>query len=88
MLFMTFHGPERSRSTAITPMAPLTGTTTTTIHAGTPHESPWVVTVPLILLAIPSVYAGWAYIERCCSAASSATRSSLPSRTLVLARMG
>jgi NADH-quinone oxidoreductase subunit L len=28
-----------------------------------PHESPWVVTVPLILLAIPSVYAGWAYIE-------------------------
>ncbi len=32
-------------------------------HAGTPHESPWVVTMPLILLAIPSVYAGWAYIE-------------------------
>jgi NADH-quinone oxidoreductase subunit L len=28
-----------------------------------PKESPWVVTVPLILLAIPSVYAGWAYIE-------------------------
>ena len=27
------------------------------------HESPWVVTVPLILLAIPSVYAGWAHIE-------------------------
>ena len=33
-------------------------------HAGgPPHESPWVVTVPLILLAIPSVYAGWMYIE-------------------------
>lgn len=34
-------------------------------HGGhsTPRESPWVVTVPLILLAIPSVYAGWAYIE-------------------------
>jgi NADH-quinone oxidoreductase subunit L len=30
---------------------------------GPPRESPWVVTVPLILLAIPSVYAGWAYIE-------------------------
>jgi NADH-quinone oxidoreductase subunit L len=28
-----------------------------------PRESPWVVTVPLVLLAIPSVYAGWAYIE-------------------------
>jgi NADH-quinone oxidoreductase subunit L len=25
----------------------------------TPHESPWVVTVPLVLLAIPSVCAGW-----------------------------
>src|SRR5205823_3590322 len=24
-----------------------------------PHESPWVVTVPLIALAIPSIAAGW-----------------------------
>src|SRR3954468_2605122 len=24
-------------------------------HGGLPHESPWVVTVPLVLLAIPSV---------------------------------
>ena len=30
---------------------------------GPPKESPWVVTVPLVLLAIPSVYAGWQYIE-------------------------
>ena len=28
-------------------------------HGGIPHESPWVVTLPLILLAIPSVGAGW-----------------------------
>ncbi|MEO8487938.1 MAG: NADH-quinone oxidoreductase subunit L, partial [Betaproteobacteria bacterium] len=28
-----------------------------------PKESPWVVTAPLILLAIPSVFAGWAFIE-------------------------
>lgn len=28
-------------------------------HAGRPHESPAVVTVPLLLLAIPSVAAGW-----------------------------
>ncbi|MCC2595092.1 NADH-quinone oxidoreductase subunit L [Pusillimonas sp. MFBS29] len=27
-------------------------------HGGTPHESPWVVTLPLALLAIPSVVAG------------------------------
>ncbi|MET0732908.1 MAG: NADH-quinone oxidoreductase subunit L [Casimicrobiaceae bacterium] len=33
-------------------------------HAGgPPKESPWVVTVPLILLAIPSVYTGWVYID-------------------------
>ncbi|MFY9139017.1 NADH-quinone oxidoreductase subunit L, partial [Zwartia sp.] len=27
-------------------------------HGGTPYESPWVVTLPLVLLAIPSVIAG------------------------------
>ena len=33
-------------------------------HAGgPPRESPWVVTLPLILLALPSIYAGWLYIE-------------------------
>jgi len=32
-------------------------------EAAPPHESPWVVTVPLVLLAIPSIYSGWAYIE-------------------------
>ncbi|MBA4109465.1 MAG: NADH-quinone oxidoreductase subunit L [Leptothrix sp. (in: Bacteria)] len=32
-------------------------------HAHTPHESPWVVTVPLVLLAIPSVLIGWYTIE-------------------------
>jgi NADH-quinone oxidoreductase subunit L len=30
---------------------------------GKPHETPWVVTVPLILLAIPSVVIGWLTIE-------------------------
>ncbi|HEU0306309.1 MAG TPA: NADH-quinone oxidoreductase subunit L [Lysobacter sp.] len=28
-------------------------------HAHTPHESPWVVTLPLILLAIPSILIGF-----------------------------
>jgi NADH-quinone oxidoreductase subunit L len=27
-------------------------------HGGTPHESPWVVTLPLVLLAIPSIVIG------------------------------
>jgi len=30
---------------------------------GKPHETPWVVTLPLVLLAIPSVVAGWMFIE-------------------------
>ncbi|MDY0747498.1 NADH-quinone oxidoreductase subunit L [Paucibacter sp. R3-3] len=32
-------------------------------HAHTPHESPWVVTAPLILLAIPSVVIGYLAIQ-------------------------
>ncbi|MBI2286854.1 MAG: NADH-quinone oxidoreductase subunit L, partial [Nitrosomonadales bacterium] len=32
-------------------------------HGGKPHETPWVVTLPLILLAIPSVLIGYIAIE-------------------------
>ncbi len=32
-------------------------------HTHTPHESPWVVTLPLLLLAIPSVLIGYFTIE-------------------------
>ncbi|PKO84248.1 MAG: NADH-quinone oxidoreductase subunit L [Betaproteobacteria bacterium HGW-Betaproteobacteria-11] len=32
-------------------------------HGGAPHESPWVVTVPLVLLAIPSVVIGFITIQ-------------------------
>ena len=32
-------------------------------HDHTPHESPWVVTVPLVLLAIPSVVIGFMAIQ-------------------------
>ena len=47
LLFMTFHGKPRMDHH-------------TESHL---HESPWTVTLPLVLLAIPSVYAGWAYIN-------------------------
>jgi NADH-quinone oxidoreductase subunit L len=47
LLFMAFHGKPRMDHH-------------TQEHL---HESPWVVTVPLIALAIPSVFAGAAYIE-------------------------
>ena len=43
MIFMTFHGQERMDHH-------------TREHL---HESPWVVTLPLILLAIPSIFVGW-----------------------------
>jgi NADH-quinone oxidoreductase subunit L len=43
LVFMTFHGTERMDEH-------------TRAHL---HESPWVVTLPLVLLAIPSVVIGW-----------------------------
>ncbi len=47
MFFMTFHGKERMDHH-------------TQEHL---HESPWVVTVPLILLAIPSAVIGWFTVQ-------------------------
>ncbi len=47
LVFMTFHGKERMDHH-------------TQEHL---HESPWVVTLPLILLAIPSIFIGWLTIK-------------------------
>ena len=47
MYFLVFHGKERMDEH-------------TRSHL---HETPWVVTVPLILLAIPSVVIGWMFVE-------------------------
>ena len=43
MFFLVFHGPERMDAA-------------TRSHL---HESPWVITLPLVVLAIPSVLIGW-----------------------------
>ena len=65
MLFLAFHGEERFRHA----QAHAAGTPEDPAHdpthgqGGDPHESPWVVTVPLVLLAIPSIYSGWAYVD-------------------------
>ncbi|MDH3288876.1 MAG: NADH-quinone oxidoreductase subunit L [Betaproteobacteria bacterium] len=56
LVFMTFHGAERFRGHGAQGGAHGHGEGA---HAHEPHESPAVVTVPLILLAIPSVCAGW-----------------------------
>jgi NADH-quinone oxidoreductase subunit L len=71
LLFMTFHGPERFRAPVLPAAPPAPGARDTEAgeasahgahqdeHAhGDPHESPAVVTVPLIALAIPSVVIG------------------------------
>ena len=47
LYFLVFHGKERMDEHAREHL----------------HESPWVVTVPLVLLAIPSVLIGWIGIE-------------------------
>jgi NADH-quinone oxidoreductase subunit L len=61
MMFMTFHGAPRFESRPHS--EPAAGHDEHAEHHGPPKESPWVVTVPLIMLAIPSVYAGWVYID-------------------------
>ncbi len=60
MYFLVFHGPENFRH------KPFPGEPDhhddhghDDGHAHTPHESPWVVTLPLVLLAIPSVVIGY-----------------------------
>ena len=63
---MTFHGEERFRHAR--PCTRRASRREKRARASTtasrrPKESPWVVTVPLILLAIPSVLAGWIAIE-------------------------
>ena len=75
LVFMTFHGPERFGHDVRTscggggyarghrhggrPRARRASRGS----CGPPHESPWVVTLPLILLAIPSLVIGWLTIK-------------------------
>jgi NADH-quinone oxidoreductase subunit L len=63
MLFLTFHGPERFREAATHGAGDDheggdDEGDARDDHGGVPKESPWVVTVPLIALAIPSVLIG------------------------------
>jgi NADH-quinone oxidoreductase subunit L len=60
LYFMVFHGKERFHN-AHPAHCDVEGDSHG--HHHVPHESPWVVTLPLVLLAIPSIYSGWAYIQ-------------------------
>jgi len=71
LLYLTFHGKERFHDKVTDHYVPPEADTTehedalahahddADDHSHTPHESPWVVTLPLILLAIPSVAIGF-----------------------------
>jgi NADH-quinone oxidoreductase subunit L len=57
MYFLVFHGEERFRHKPFPPEHDDHGHDEH--HDATPHESPWVVWLPLVLLAIPSVVIGY-----------------------------
>ncbi|MDR7067362.1 NADH-quinone oxidoreductase subunit L [Pseudoxanthomonas japonensis] len=56
LLYLTFHGKERFRDAHADHAH---GATHDDHGVHEPHESPWVVTVPLVLLAIPSILIGF-----------------------------
>ena len=57
MYFLVFHGKTRFRNT------PHADHDAHGHHDGTPHETPWVVTGPLLALALPSLAIGYMTIE-------------------------
>jgi NADH-quinone oxidoreductase subunit L len=62
MYFLVFHGEERFRHKPFPPEGDHGGHDDHG-HAHEPHESPWVVWLPLVLLAIPSVVIGYLTIQ-------------------------
>jgi NADH-quinone oxidoreductase subunit L len=64
MYFLVFHGEERFRHKPHPPEDDHAHDDDHGHHgAHEPHESPWVVTLPLVLLAIPSVVIGYLTIQ-------------------------
>jgi NADH-quinone oxidoreductase subunit L len=63
MYFLVFHGEERFHHKPFPPEDDHAHAHDDHHHDATPHESPWVVTAPLVLLAIPSVVIGYLAIQ-------------------------
>jgi NADH-quinone oxidoreductase subunit L len=59
LIFFTFHGKERFREVAHDAHGHDEHHDDHGHHGAEPHESPKVVTVPLILLSIPAIASGW-----------------------------
>jgi NADH-quinone oxidoreductase subunit L len=62
MYFLVFHGKERFHHKPFPPEDDHSHGHDDH-HDATPHESPWVITAPLVLLAIPSVVIGYMTIQ-------------------------
>jgi NADH-quinone oxidoreductase subunit L len=60
MYFLVFHGEERRH---LQPPDAHAHDDHGHGHDAKPHESPWVVTLPLVALAVPSVVIGWIALE-------------------------
>ena len=63
MYFLVFHGEERFHHKPFPAAADHAQDAHDEHHDAAPHESPWVVTAPLVLLAIPSVVIGFLTIR-------------------------
>ena len=63
MVFLVFHGEERFNHKPFPSADEHAHDAHDGHHDNTPHESPWVVTAPLVLLAIPSVVIGFLTIK-------------------------
>ncbi len=63
MYFLVFHGKERFHHKPFPPEDDHAHGDHGEHHDATPHESSWVVTAPLLLLAIPSVVIGFITIQ-------------------------
>ncbi len=63
MYFLVFHGKEHFHHKPFPPEDDEQHGHDDHHHDHTPHESPWVVTAPLVLLAIPSVVIGFMTIQ-------------------------
>lgn len=63
LYFLVFHGKERFNTDAAVHDAQEHEHEEHHGHHSTPHETSWVVTAPLVLLAIPSVVAGAMFID-------------------------
>src|SRR5690625_2035363 len=58
LYFIVFHGKENFRNPPAEALHDVEGEQAEELQSGNPKESPWSIVLPLVLLAIPSIFAG------------------------------